>query len=156
MELANEGASELGFTDLGAMWRSGYDMPPDDFTKEAARLWGQVKPLYDSLHCYVRGRLQKTYGAERVPDGKPIPAWQLFWPLFGTDFPVVPVSNYWLEVLLRPFSHPVELIKELIGLGSLLYLAVAFGMFEKESLKRFLRNGQLPAARVTIDQNRPG
>jgi peptidyl-dipeptidase A len=74
VDLANEGARELGFADLGAMWRSGYDMPPDEFTKEAARLWGQVKPLYDSLHCYVRGRLQKTYGAERVPDGKPIPA----------------------------------------------------------------------------------
>lgn len=74
VELANEGAHELGYADLGAMWRSGYDMPPDDFTKEAARLWGQVKPLYDSLHCYVRGRLQKTYGAQRVPDGKPIPA----------------------------------------------------------------------------------
>jgi len=74
VELANEGAGELGFKDLGAMWRSGYDMPPDDFTKEAARLWGQVKPLYDSLHCYVRGKLQKTYGKDRVPDGKPIPA----------------------------------------------------------------------------------
>ena len=55
VELANEGARELGFADLGAMWRSGYDMPPEEFTKEAARLWGQVKPLYDSLHCYVRG-----------------------------------------------------------------------------------------------------
>ena len=74
VELANEGAQELGFADLGAMWRSGYDMPPEEFTTEAARLWGQVKPLYDSLHCYVRGRLQKTYGAQHVPDGKPIPA----------------------------------------------------------------------------------
>jgi peptidyl-dipeptidase A len=74
VELANEGARELGYSDLGAMWRSGYDMPPDDFTKEAARLWGQVKPLYGQLHCYVRGKLQKTYGAERVPNGQPIPA----------------------------------------------------------------------------------
>jgi peptidyl-dipeptidase A len=92
VELANEGAHELGFADLGAMWRSGYDMPPDDFTKEAARLWGQVKPLYDSLHCYVRGRLQKTYGAEHVPDGKPIPAhllgnmWAQQW---GEIYPLV-------------------------------------------------------------------
>ncbi|HEY7642009.1 MAG TPA: M2 family metallopeptidase, partial [Steroidobacteraceae bacterium] len=92
VELANEGARELGFADLGAMWRSGYDMPPDDFTKEATRLWGQVKPLYDSLHCYVRGRLQKTYGAERVPDGKPIPAhllgnmWAQQW---GEIYPLV-------------------------------------------------------------------
>ncbi|MFL6619690.1 MAG: M2 family metallopeptidase [Povalibacter sp.] len=74
VELANEGAHELGFADLGAMWRSNYDMPPDDFTKEAARLWQQVSPLYNQLHCYVRGRLQKTYGADRVPNGKPIPA----------------------------------------------------------------------------------
>lgn len=74
VELANEGARELGFADLGAMWRSNYDMPPDEFTQEAARLWDQVKPLYGSLHCYVRGKLQKTYGAQRVPDGKPIPA----------------------------------------------------------------------------------
>jgi peptidyl-dipeptidase A len=92
VDLANEGARELGFADLGAMWRSGYDMPPDDFSKEATRLWGQVKPLYDSLHCYVRGRLQKTYGAARVPSGKPIPAqllgnmWAQQW---GEIYPLV-------------------------------------------------------------------
>ena len=74
VDLANEGARELGYADLGAMWRSNYDMPPDEFAKEASRLWEQVKPLYGSLHCYVRRKLQKTYGAERVPDGKPIPA----------------------------------------------------------------------------------
>ena len=74
VEVANEGARELGFSDVGAMWRSNYDMPPDEFTKEAARLWDQVKPLYGSLHCYVRSKLQKTYGEQRVPAGKPIPA----------------------------------------------------------------------------------
>jgi peptidyl-dipeptidase A len=72
--LANEGARTLGFRDLGAMWRSGYDMPADDFTKEAARLYSQVEPLYKELHCYARGRLAKKYGAEKVPPGKPIPA----------------------------------------------------------------------------------
>lgn len=92
VELANEGAKELGFADLGAMWRSNYDMPPDDFTKEASRLWDQVKPLYGSLHCYVRGKLQKTYGQERVPAGKPIPAqllgnmWAQQW---GEIYPLV-------------------------------------------------------------------
>lgn len=74
VELANEGARELGFADLGAMWRSNYDMTPEEFTKEAARLWDQVKPLYGQLHCYVRDKLQKTYGPEHVPAGKPIPA----------------------------------------------------------------------------------
>jgi peptidyl-dipeptidase A len=92
VELANEGARELGFSDLGAMWRSNYDMPPEDFTKEAARLWEQVRPLYGALHCYVRGRLQKVYGAERVPTGKPIPAqllgnmWAQQW---GEIYPLV-------------------------------------------------------------------
>jgi len=72
--LANEGARELGYKDLGAMWRSGYDMPADDFTKEAARLWGQVQPFYEQLHCYTRARLAKKYGEDKVPAGKPIPA----------------------------------------------------------------------------------
>ena len=49
-------------------------MPPDEFEKEAARLWGQVKPLYDELHCYARGKLAEEYGEDKVPDGKPIPA----------------------------------------------------------------------------------
>ena len=92
VELANEGARELGFDNLGAMWRSNYDMPPDDFTKEASRLWEQVKPLYGSLHCYVRGKLQKTYGEARVPADKPIPAqllgnmWAQQW---GEIYPLV-------------------------------------------------------------------
>jgi peptidyl-dipeptidase A len=92
VELGNEGAKELGFADLGAMWRSNYDMTPEEFTKEAARLWEQVKPLYGQLHCYVRGRLQKTYGAERIADGKPIPAhvlgnmWAQQW---GEIYPLV-------------------------------------------------------------------
>jgi peptidyl-dipeptidase A len=73
-ELANEGARELGYKDLGAMWRSGYDMSADDFTKEAARLYSQVEPLYKELHCYARGKLAAKYGADKVPAGKPIPA----------------------------------------------------------------------------------
>jgi peptidyl-dipeptidase A len=74
VELGNEGAREIGYPDLGALWRAGYDMPPDRFEAETDRLWGQVKPLYDDLHCYVRARLQKLYGKDRVADGKPIPA----------------------------------------------------------------------------------
>jgi len=72
--LANEGARTLGFTDLGAMWRSNYDMPADDFAAEAARLYRQVEPLYKELHCYARGKLAQKYGTDKVPAGKPIPA----------------------------------------------------------------------------------
>ncbi|HEX4955464.1 MAG TPA: M2 family metallopeptidase [Thermoanaerobaculia bacterium] len=72
--LANEGARELGFADVGALWRSKYDMPPDDFARELDRLWGQVKPLYEALHCHVRARLAEVYGADVVKPGEPIPA----------------------------------------------------------------------------------
>ncbi len=72
--LANEGARQLGYADLGAMWRSGYDMPADDFEREAARLWNQLQPFYGQLHCYARGKLAQHYGADKVPAGKPIPA----------------------------------------------------------------------------------
>ncbi len=71
--LANEGAKEIGFDNLGALWRSGYDMPPADFAKEMDRLYTQVKPLYEALHCYVRRRLTETYGPELVPPGKAMP-----------------------------------------------------------------------------------
>ncbi len=74
VELANQGARDLGFRDLGAMWRSGYDMTPEEFAHEVDRLWMQVKPLYDQLHCLARRRLQQRYGRQLVPDGQPIPA----------------------------------------------------------------------------------
>ena len=74
VEIANEGSRELGYKDTGALWRSKYDMPPDDFAKELDRLWGQVQPLYNSLHCYVRAKLNQKYGNEAVPLDKPIPA----------------------------------------------------------------------------------
>src|ERR1700694_6007420 len=72
--LANEGARELGFKDLGVMWRAGYDMSPEEFDAESERLWQQVKPLYDGLHCYARARLARRYGEDKVPAGKAIPA----------------------------------------------------------------------------------
>ena len=74
VNLSNAGAKDIGFSDLGTLWRSAYDMPPAEFEQEAQRLWGQVKPMYDELHCYVRGRLAKQYGEAKVPAGKPIPA----------------------------------------------------------------------------------
>ncbi|HWB97559.1 MAG TPA: M2 family metallopeptidase [Bryobacteraceae bacterium] len=73
-DLANQGARELGFRDNGAMWRSKYDMAPDAFAKEMDRLWDQVRPLYVSLHAYVRNRLREHYGASVVPAEGPIPA----------------------------------------------------------------------------------
>src|SRR5450755_1841895 len=72
--LANKGARELGFADDGAMWRAKYDMPPDDFAKELDRLWEQVRPLYLSLHAYIRTKLREQYGPDVVTADGPIPA----------------------------------------------------------------------------------
>ncbi|HBY62759.1 MAG TPA: peptidyl-dipeptidase [Solibacterales bacterium] len=74
VEVSNQGAKELGFRDTGALWRSKYDMPPDEFAAELDRLWEQVKPLYVSLHTYVRKRLREKYGAAAVPERGAIPA----------------------------------------------------------------------------------
>ncbi len=74
VELANEGANELGYSDLGEMWKSNYDMTPAEFEAESAKLWEQVKPLYDELHCHVRAKLGEAYGEDKVPQDGPIPA----------------------------------------------------------------------------------
>ncbi|WP_372942390.1 M2 family metallopeptidase [Shewanella sp.] len=74
VELANEGAKDLGYADLSELWRSQYDMKPDEFSAELDRLWNQIKPLYDSLHCYVRGELNEQYGDDVAPKTGPIPA----------------------------------------------------------------------------------
>ena len=73
-ELGDKGSRELGYADAGALWRSMYDMPPDQLAKEADRLWEQLRPLYESLHAYVRGQLAKKYGASLVPANGAIPA----------------------------------------------------------------------------------
>jgi peptidyl-dipeptidase A len=73
-EIANQGAKELGYPDTGAMWRSRYDMPPDAFAAMTDRLWNEVKPLYDELHCYTRAKLNDKYGDRVQPDTGPIRA----------------------------------------------------------------------------------
>jgi peptidyl-dipeptidase A len=65
--IANEGSKELGFADLGAMWRSNYDMDPDQFAGETERMWQEVKPLYMALHTYVRSKLNEKYGDDVQP-----------------------------------------------------------------------------------------
>jgi peptidyl-dipeptidase A len=77
VELGNQGSRELGYSDVGALWRSNYDMSPEAFQKELDRLWTQLQPLYVSLHAYVRGQLAKTYGSQIVPANGPIPAYLL-------------------------------------------------------------------------------
>ena len=86
VQLGDEGSRQLGYSDVGALWRSNYDMPPDQFAAEMDRVWEQLRPLYLALHAYVRGQLAKKYGKDVVPANGPIPAHLLgnIWAQSGT------------------------------------------------------------------------
>jgi peptidyl-dipeptidase A len=117
--LANRGATELGFPDTGAMWRSKYDMGPEAFSAEVDRLWSEVEPLYRSLHAFVRRCLLERYGEGRVPAHGPIPAhllgnmwaqsWEWVFPLLGlpADSGDVDLTS----VLVRRGLTPVEMVR---------------------------------------------
>jgi peptidyl-dipeptidase A len=74
VEIANEGARDLGFDNTGQMWLSNYDMPAADMEQEVERLWSQMQPFYEQLHCYVRQRLNAHYGDAVQPATGPIRA----------------------------------------------------------------------------------
>lgn len=74
VEIANAGAVELGHADAGDRWRSAYGGHPDVVPAELERLWNQVRPLYESLHCHVRDALGGEYGTAIAPPGEAIPA----------------------------------------------------------------------------------
>lgn len=101
VELANQGARDFGYDNLAELWKSGYDMTPQDFTVEARRLWDQVKPFYEELHCHVRAKLSNHYGADKVPLDKPIPAHLL--------------GNMWSQT----WENIYDLVEPYDGIGSL-------------------------------------
>ena len=119
VEIANEGARDLGYKDAGALWRSNYDLTPEEFAAETDRLWVQVKPLYDQLHCYVRADLNQKYGDAVVPLDQPIRAdllgnmWAQEW---GSISDLVPVGgaapSIDLDKLLVAKGYdPVKMVK---------------------------------------------
>jgi len=108
VQLSNKGAKELGFKDTGAMWRSNYDMTPEQFSAETERLWRQLEPLYVALHTYVRKQLIKKYGkaAERADGMIPTQLLGNMWAQeWGNIYPIVaPASTdktYDLTQLLK-------------------------------------------------------
>jgi peptidyl-dipeptidase A len=66
VDLANAGARAIGFKDVASIWKSGYDMPEAAFATSVDKLWAQVKPLYEQLHCYTRRKLNQKYGDKVV------------------------------------------------------------------------------------------
>jgi peptidyl-dipeptidase A len=130
VELANEGARELGFADLGELWRSGYDMTPDELSAEVDRLWDQVRPLYEALHCHVRARLAEIYGEQLVPQDRPIPAhllgnmWSQTWSnVYELTRPATGDPGFDLSEVLR--SRGVD-EREMVRYGERFFTSLGF------------------------------
>ncbi len=131
VEIANEGAHELGFDDVAKMWLSNYDMPPEEMEAEVARLWGQVSPLYDELHCYVRGRLNEEYGDDVQPDYGPIRAdllgnmwaqqWSSIYPLVAPADAAGPSYDL-TEILIETGYTP----KQMVETGEAFFTSLGF------------------------------
>jgi peptidyl-dipeptidase A len=119
VELANEGAVELGFDNLGTMWRSAYDMDPADFPAVLDGLWEQVSPLYEALHCHVRAELSEEYGSDIVPEDGPIPAhllgnmWAQSWDnIYDLVAPPETESAYDLtQILVEEGYDPIRMVQ---------------------------------------------
>jgi len=140
--LGNKGAREMGFADVGSLWRSKYDMPPEDFSREIERLWQQVRPLYVALHAYVRAQLVKKYGKDLVPEDGPIPAhllgnmWSQTW---DNIYPLVapPESDpgFDLTQLLKAKNLDA---REMTRYGERFFLSLGFAPLPETFWKRSL------------------
>ncbi|MFN3512868.1 MAG: M2 family metallopeptidase [Phenylobacterium sp.] len=126
--LSNEGAQGLGFKDTGALWRSAYDMDPDAFAAETDRLWKQVEPFYRNLHCYVRARLNETYGDAVQPRTGPIRAdllgnmWAQQWGnIYDVVQPKTAASSYSLDKLLVDKGYDPE---KMVRTGEAFYVSM--------------------------------
>ena len=66
VELYNLGARDTGYKDAGDYWKSGYDMPVEEFADLVESIWQDVLPLYEQLHCFAGSRLAEQYGEDKV------------------------------------------------------------------------------------------
>jgi peptidyl-dipeptidase A len=137
VELVNEGAKDMGFADAGEVWRAGYDMPPAQIAAETDRLWGQVRPLYEQLHCYARTRLDATYGKDRGEvAGGMLPAhlmgnmWQQDW------------SNLW--DLLQPYKDA----------GSLDITGALRAQYRQDYTAELARHAGMPTPAAQVEATR--
>ena len=77
VDIGNQGSVDLGYEGLSDLWFSKYDMPAEDFLDDTDRVWSEVKPLYDALHCHVRAKLNEHYGDEIISKTGPLPVHML-------------------------------------------------------------------------------
>ena len=119
VEIGNKGAKELGFSDIADMWLANYDMPSKDMEATVEKLWSQVKPLYDDLHCYTRAKLNAKYGDAVQPKTGPIRAdllgnmWAQDWGnIYDIVAPKASNPGYNLtDVLVAKKFDPIKMVK---------------------------------------------
>ena len=146
VEIANAGAKELGYADTGSMWRSQYDMSPQEFSAMYERLWSEVQPLYNDLHCYTRTKLNQKYGNAVQPANGPIRAdllgnmWAQEW---GNIYDVVAPKGagdigYDVEDLLKKKGYdPVKMVKTGEGFySSLGFAPLPASFWERSQITR--------------------
>jgi peptidyl-dipeptidase A len=127
--LANSGAKGVGFKDVSDMWKSGYDMPADAFEADTDRLWGQMKPLYDNLHCYTRRKLNKMYGDKVQPKAGPIMAhltgnmWAQLWDWLYKDLEPYPGQS---SPDLTPIIEKTLDEKAMVKFAEVFYTSIGF------------------------------
>lgn len=114
------------------------------------------------IQLFLRGRTARRWFIlpiaavlHQVLDGMWNEPVTFFWPLFTSRFPRDPVDNYWLEVLMRPFDHPIVLAQELVGLGLVLYIASAYRLWDRRRRLEFLRTGYLTDRPIRSERARP-
>src|SRR5215469_7850305 len=115
-------------------------MAPDYFAKEEDRLWEQLKPLYLSLHAYVRGQLRKKYGNDMVPARGPIPAhllgniwsqeWNNVYPLMDSP---KPAQSYDLTKILEDRKTDA---KGMVKYGEAFFTSLGFAPLPKTFWER--------------------
>lgn len=127
VEIVDEGAKELGYSDLATLWRSRYDMSSVEFEAMLDREWEKVAPLYQSLHCYARIALRRKYGASAVRTGEAIPAhlfgdmWAQYWPAVAGG-PADDLSDR-VNVALRKRHRTAE---KMVRLGESSFESIGF------------------------------
>ena len=142
VELGNKGSRGIGFADMGALWKSGYDMTPEAFEADVDRLWSEIKPFYEELHCYARSRLRAKYGKDVVPEKAPIPAhllgnmwaqeWQGLMDLFA-PYPGEPTVDATPKIKAKKIEP-----KEMVRTGERFFKSLGFRDLPKSFWERSL------------------
>lgn len=142
VEIGTKGAKELGFSDIADMWLANYDMPSKDMEATVGKLWTQVQPLYNDLHCYVRGKLNAKYGDAVQPKTGPIRTdllgnmWAQDWTnIYDIVGPKSSDPGYDLTSLLEKAKYdPIKMVKTGEGFYASLGLPALPDTFWKRSL----------------------